>query len=143
LGDSPGPSETPTGAGAARGLGTRPAQRASYAYHVRVYGDHERHRQRYVIEKLHMAVSTLVGTGSVRERLAEAYLRHLSSVSAKDFPEELREEYRAIITALSEVPVEYEVRGTLRSSLNAMSAKASTKFSLTPRVEYCPRSAER
>jgi hypothetical protein len=86
-----------------------------------VYGDQERNRQRYAIEKLHLAVSTLVGTGNVRDRLAEAYLRHLSPVSARDFPEELREEYREIITAFSCVPVEYEGQGTLRSTLNAMS----------------------
>ena len=95
--------------------------RATYAYYVRVYGDQERNRQRYAIEKLHLAISTLVGTGSVRERLAEAYLRHLSPVSAKDFPEELREEYRELITTLSWVPVEYEGQGTLRSTSNAMS----------------------
>jgi hypothetical protein len=86
-----------------------------------VYGDQERNRQRYAIEKLHLAISTLVGTGSVRERLAEAYLRHLSPVSAKDFPEELREEYRGIITTLSWVSVEYEGQATLRSTSNAMS----------------------
>jgi hypothetical protein len=83
--------------------------------------DHERNRQRYTIEKLYLAISTLVGAGSIRERLAEAYLRHLSPVSPKDFPEELREEYREIITAVSWVPVEYEGQGTLRSTINAMS----------------------
>jgi hypothetical protein len=86
-----------------------------------VYGDQERNRQRYAIEKLHLAVSTLVGAGSVRERLAEAYLQHLTPVSAKDFPEEFRDEYREIITALSSVPVEYEGQGRVRSTLNAMS----------------------
>jgi len=87
-----------------------------------VYGeDHERNRQSYAIEKLFLAVSSLVGTGSVREGLAEAYLQHLSPVSVRDFPEELKEEYRAMITALSSVPVEYEWQGTLRSTINAMS----------------------
>jgi hypothetical protein len=45
----------------------------------------------------------------------------LSPVSAKDFPEELREEYRGIITTLSWVSVEYEGQATLRSTSNAMS----------------------
>jgi hypothetical protein len=86
-----------------------------------VHSDHERARQRHALEKLHLAVSTLVGTGSVRERLAEAYLQHLSPISVSHFPKELREEYRAIQTALSGVPVEYEGQGRMRSTLNAMS----------------------
>lgn len=86
-----------------------------------MYGDQERNRQRHAIEKLHLAVSTLVGAGGVRERLAEAYLRHLSAVSAKDFPEELREEYREMITTLSWEPVEYVGQGRVRSTLHAMS----------------------
>jgi hypothetical protein len=86
-----------------------------------VHSDHERARQRHALEKLHLAVSTLVGTGSVRERLAEAYLQHLSPISVSHFPKELREETRAIQTALSGVPVEYEGQGRMRSTLNAMS----------------------
>ena len=81
--------------------------------------EEERNRQRFAIEKLYLAVSTLVGTGSVRERLAEAYLQHLFSVSHRDFPEELREEYREIVTALSWVSVEHERKGTLRSTIIA------------------------
>jgi len=62
--------------------------------------DH-RDRQEYAIEKLYLAVSTLVGVGSVHERLAEACLRHLSPVSPRDFPDELGDEYQAIRTALT------------------------------------------
>jgi hypothetical protein len=99
---------------------TTPARRSAVAYDGSMR-EEERNRQRFAIEKLYLAVSTLVGTGSVRERLAEAYLQHLSPVSRSDFPEELREEYREIVTALSWVPVEYEGKGKLRSTIHAMS----------------------
>jgi hypothetical protein len=86
-----------------------------------VYGNPERRRQHYAIQKLYLALNTLVGTGSVRERLADAYQRHLTPVSPNDFPEELREEYREIRTGLTWVPVEYEGQGRLRSTINAIS----------------------
>jgi hypothetical protein len=82
--------------------------------------EEERDRQRYAIGKLYLAVNTLVGGGSVRERLAEAYVQHLSSVSPRDFPEEMRDEYREIITALGWVAVEYEGQGTLPSTINSI-----------------------
>ena len=48
-------------------------------------------------------------------------MRHLTPLSPEDFPEELKEDYLEIRTALRRVSVEYEEQGTLRSSINAFS----------------------
>ena len=48
-------------------------------------------------------------------------MRHLTPLSPEGFPEELKEDYLEIRTALRRVSVEYEEQGTLRSSMNAVS----------------------
>ena len=55
----------------------------------------------YGMEKLHMAMFNLVGPGSMNSRLANAVNSHLSHISVgRDLPEELSDEYNAIIKSL-------------------------------------------
>jgi hypothetical protein len=68
-------------------------------------------------QELEAAALTLARSGSIKDRLAEAYRNHLALVSAEDLPEGLRADFRACHTALTrEVPLRGEdaVRATVR-----------------------------
>jgi hypothetical protein len=68
-------------------------------------------------QQLEAAALTLARSGSIKDRLAEAYRNHLSLVNAEELPEGLRAEFRACHTALTrEAPLRGEdaVRATVR-----------------------------
>jgi hypothetical protein len=70
----------------------------------------EERRQLYAICQVYLAVSDLVGQGDVRERLVDAYMTHLLTLSPDDFPQHLRNEYRGIREALTWLPPSTPVR---------------------------------
>jgi hypothetical protein len=88
-------------------------------YH-RTVNEQERSKQRYALGQLYLAICTLVGPGDVRERLANAYISHLSPVTPNDFPDDLAKEYGRIHEALSWLPPEHEGQGRLQATINAM-----------------------
>ena len=68
-------------------------------------------------EQLEGAALSLVRSGPIKDRLADAYRNHLSFVRAEDLPEALRDEFRACHDALTrERPLRGEdaVRATVR-----------------------------
>ena len=68
-------------------------------------------------EQLEGAALSLVRSGPIKDRLAEAYRNHLAFVRVEDLPEALREEFRACHHALTrERPLRGEdaVRATVR-----------------------------
>ncbi len=68
-------------------------------------------------EQLEGAALSLVRSGPIKDRLAEAYRNHLAFVRAEDLPEALREDFRACHDALTrERPLRGEdaVRATVR-----------------------------
>jgi hypothetical protein len=68
-------------------------------------------------EQLEGAALSLVRSGPIKDRLAEAYRNHLAFVRVEDLPEALREEFRACHDALTrERPLRGEdaVRATVR-----------------------------
>jgi len=68
-------------------------------------------------QQLEAAALTLARSGPIKDRLADAYRKHLSLVSAEDLPETLRAEFRACHDALTrEAPLRGEdaVRATVR-----------------------------
>jgi len=72
-------------------------------------------------EQLEGAALTLARSGTIKDRLADAYRNHLSLVNAEELPEELREEFRACHAALThERPLRGEdaVRATVRKMSN-------------------------
>jgi len=72
-------------------------------------------------QQLEAAALTLARSGSIKDRLADAYRNHLSQVNAEDLPEGLRAEFRACHAALTrEVPLRGEdaVRATVRKLSN-------------------------
>ncbi len=68
-------------------------------------------------EQLEGAALSLVRSGPIKDRLADAYRNHLAYVRAEDLPEALREDFRACHDALTrERPLRGEdaVRATVR-----------------------------
>jgi hypothetical protein len=68
-------------------------------------------------QELEAAALTLARSGSIKDRLADAYRNHLSLVNAEELPEGLRAEFRACHAALTrEAPLRGEdaVRATVR-----------------------------
>jgi hypothetical protein len=81
----------------------------------------EERRQWYAIGQVYLAVSDLVGQGDVRERLVDAYMTHLLTLSPDEFPQHLRNQYRGIREALTWLPPEHPGQGKLRSTVSRMS----------------------
>jgi hypothetical protein len=72
-------------------------------------------------EQLEGAALSLARSGSIKERLTDAYRNYLALVSANDLPEKLRAEFRACQDALTrERPLRGEdaVRATVRKMSN-------------------------
>jgi hypothetical protein len=68
-------------------------------------------------QQLEGAALTLARSGSIKDRLADAYRNHLSLVNAEELPEGVRAEFRACHAALTrEAPLRGEdaVRATVR-----------------------------
>jgi len=68
-------------------------------------------------ERLEGAALTLARSGTIKDRLADAWRDHLSLLDAEDLPERLRAEYRACHAALTREPPlrgEDAVRATVR-----------------------------
>jgi hypothetical protein len=72
-------------------------------------------------ERLEGAALTLARSGTIKDRLTDAYRNHLSLVNADELPQELREEFRVCHEALTrERPLRGEdaVRATVRKMSN-------------------------
>lgn len=73
-------------------------------------------------EKLQGATLSLARSGTIKERLTDAYRNHLANVVEEDLPKEVREDFRAFNCALTrEQPMlrgEDAVRATIRKMSN-------------------------
>jgi hypothetical protein len=55
-------------------------------------------------DEFHAALQVLVGTGAVKQRLVDAYRRHLASLREQDLPEAVRDRFITLRTAMHEAP---------------------------------------
>ncbi len=73
-------------------------------------------------DKFHGATLALVRSGSIKDRLAEAYRNYLADISEDDLPREIREEFHSVSLSLTrERPLlrgEDAVRATTRKMSN-------------------------
>ena len=100
-------------------------------------------------EKLQGATMSLARSGSIKDRLAEAYRAYLAELSEEELPRELREEFRAVTEALThERPMmrgEDAVRATLRKMSNdeadRIACSVVRMFAGVPRVSVASRHA--
>jgi hypothetical protein len=55
-------------------------------------------------DDFHAALGVLVGTGPVKQRLVDAYRRHLALLREHDLPDAVRERFATLRTAMHEAP---------------------------------------
>ena len=55
-------------------------------------------------DDFHAALQVLVGTGAVKQRLVDAYRRHLASLREQDLPDAVRDRFARLQTAMHEAP---------------------------------------
>jgi len=55
-------------------------------------------------DDFHAALLVLVGTGAVKQRLVDAYRRHLASLREEDLPEAVRDRFATLRTSMHEAP---------------------------------------
>jgi hypothetical protein len=81
-------------------------------------------------EQLEGAALSLVRSGPIKDRLADAYRNHLAFVRADDLPEALREDFRACHDALTR---ERPLRGedAVRATVRKMSGSEADELACT------------
>jgi hypothetical protein len=55
-------------------------------------------------DDFHAALQVLVGTGPVKQRLVDAYRRHLASLREQELPDAVRDRFVALRAAMHEAP---------------------------------------
>lgn len=74
----------------------------------------------YAHEKLHTCISHLVGSGTVQQRLAEAFSHNLAVLQVSQLPKDLRPEFASIQDAVTRVPQVAE-EGTINATVYQLS----------------------
>jgi hypothetical protein len=55
-------------------------------------------------DEFHAAMQVLVGAGAVKQRLVDAYRRHLAPLRDQDLPDAIRDRFATLHTAMHEAP---------------------------------------
>ena len=101
-------------------------------------------------EKLQGATMSLARSGSIKDRLAEAYRSYLAELPEDELPREMREEFRAVIDALTRERPLMRGEDAVRATLRKMSSDEADRiaccivriFAGAPRVAAAPRLAQ-
>lgn len=100
-------------------------------------------------EKLQGATMSLARSGSIKDRLAEAYRVYLAELSEEELPREMREEFLAITEALTRERPMMRGEDAVRATLRKMSIDEADRiaccvvrmFAAAPRISVAPRHA--
>jgi len=92
-------------------------------------------------EKFQQATVTLARSGSIKDRLSDAYRNHLAQVGEDELPRELRQDFRAFSHALTrerpalrgEDPVRATVRKLSSEEAEGLACSVVQMFSALPR----------
>ncbi|MDR2215045.1 MAG: hypothetical protein LBE59_04295 [Nevskiaceae bacterium] len=80
-----------------------------------------------ILERLHQATLLLCGDGSVKDRLADAYVEHLARLDLEQIPADMRIEFDALRTAMTrERPLSRE--SVARASVRKMSIEEACRL---------------
>jgi len=80
-------------------------------------------------ERLEAAAFALAGQGTIKDRLADAYLHHLADLEARDFPREVREEFAEFVAVMHReraLPGDTVVKASLRKLSNSEASRYAT-----------------
>ena len=72
-------------------------------------------------ERFQSATMSLVRSGPIKDRLADAYRRHLAEVREEELPREMREEFRAVSRTLTREPPTLRGEDAVRATVRKMS----------------------
>ena len=81
------------------------------------------------LEHFQAATLSLTRTGSIKDRLTDAYRNHLAFVEPADLPSDLSDEFRALAYALTRerpLPGEDALRATVRKMSSAEAAEVAS-----------------
>lgn len=94
-------------------------------------------------DRFQAATLSLARSGSIKDRLNDAYRRHLADVAVEDLPEAIREDFRAFSCALRREPPLTRSDDTIRATIRKMSnADANSAANSVVRMfAALPRSA--
>lgn len=100
-------------------------------------------------EKLQGATMSLARSGSIKDRLTEAYRSYIAELAEDDLPREMREEFRAVTDALTRERPMLRGEDAVRATLRKMSCEEADRvacsivrmFAAMPRVSAAPRAA--
>jgi hypothetical protein len=73
-------------------------------------------------ERLEAAAFALAGQGTIKDRLADAYIHHLADLEARDFPREVRDEFAEFVEVMHReraLPGDSVIKASLRKLSNA------------------------
>ena len=89
-------------------------------------------------EQLEGAALTLARSGTIKDRLADAYRNHLAQLNADELPDALRAEFRACHDALTR---ERPLRGedAVRATVRKMSNDQADEVAVQRRADVLPR----
>lgn len=90
----------------------------------------------HLSERFAAAVRTLVGDGTVKERLGRAYLEHLEHVEETDLPLAQRPLFAALREAMNRV-TPFGKESPIRASVQKMSAADASRHARTIVELYC------
>jgi hypothetical protein len=98
-------------------------------------------------DKFQGATMSLARSGSIKDRLAEAYRNYLAEIAEDELPRELRDEFRAVNSALTRERPMLRGEDALRATLRKMSSDDADRiacsvvrlFAAVPRASAAPR----
>ncbi|HTX25309.1 MAG TPA: hypothetical protein VMD03_11700 [Steroidobacteraceae bacterium] len=94
-------------------------------------------------DKFQGATLSLARSGSIKDRLAEAYRNYLADISEEELPREIREEFRFVTLSLTREPPMLRGEDAVRATTRKMSNDEADRLASTVvrMFAVCPRGA--
>jgi len=82
-------------------------------------------------DKFQGATLSLVRSGSIKDRLTEAYRNHLAEISEDELPREIREDFHNVILSLTREPPMLRGEDAVRATTRKMSNDEADRLACT------------
>ena len=84
-----------------------------------------------VWERFQRATLSLARSGPIKDRLADAFRRHLAQIREEELPREMREEFRAVSRTLTREPPMQRGEDAVRATIRKMSTDEADRLACT------------
>ena len=81
------------------------------------------------VDRFYSAVTVLAGDGHIKQRLTEAYIRHITGMHGSELPPQLQEKFGELRQKMHSVAPQ-NGEGAIRASVRKMSAQDATECAL-------------